>query len=104
MSRNDLASKRRRLNNYFDKVGDYESNDGEIDSFLAQFLCVLSSGFLEDSIRTIYGTFADEYGAHQNVTAYVKKELKRFQNAKYEDILQLTYAFSNEWGEVLRIS
>jgi hypothetical protein len=98
MSRNDLASKRRRLNLYFEKVGSYNNDDEEINSFLAQYLCVLSSGFIEDSIRTIYGNFAEEQGSHQHVTAYVKKELKYFQNAKYEDILQLTYAFSHEWG------
>jgi hypothetical protein len=104
MSQNDLASKRRRLNYYFDKVEEYNSNDensndDEISSFLAQYLCVLCSGFLEDSIRIIYGNFAEEHGSHQHVTAYVKKQLKFFQNAKYDDILKLTYIFSHEWGE-----
>jgi len=100
MSRNDLALKRKKLNYIFEKVGKYDSEDGEIDSYLAKYLCILSSGFLEESIRTIYGNYA-EGKSNRNVTEYVKKRLRSFQNADYESILQTTYSFSNEWGNNL---
>lgn len=100
MSRNDLALKRKKLNYIFEKVGRYDSEDGEIDSYLAKYLCILSSGFLEESIRTIYGNYA-EGKSNRNVTEYVKKRLRYFQNADYESIMQITYSFSNEWGSNL---
>ena len=97
MTRNDLSVKRKKLNYIFSKVKDYDSEDGEIDSYLAKYLCILASGFLEDSVRGIYGKFV-EGKSHPNVSKYVKSRLHYFQNAKYEDIKQLIYAFNDEWG------
>ena len=102
MTRDNLAIKKKKLNYIFEKVQKSKGEDGEIDSYLAKYLCILCSGFLEESVRTIYGNYA-ESKSHRNVTEYVKKRLKFFQNADYDSIIQLTYAFSNEWGKSLDV-
>ena len=72
--------------------------DAEIRSHWARYLCVLVSGFIEVSIRTLLSAYAeDKSGAR--VANFVEHELKGFQNPKMGKILDLVGAFSREWQE-----
>jgi len=92
---------KQRLDSLFKRVKDF-SGDIEFQAYWAQFLCVLTSGFIENSIRNLYSEYArDKSSPH--VANYVSHELQAFQNAKSEKILQLTGIFSSEWRTTLEV-
>ena len=72
-----------------------------MQSHWARYLCILASGFIEASVRTLYAEYARTKAAPY-VANYVEGQLARFQNPKMENILELTRAFSPEWEENLR--
>lgn len=98
MSRQVHAYKQ-RLDNLFKKIESFQG-DEELRAALARHLCVLVSGFLEVSVREIYGEYAQNKAA-ENVANYVTAELKSFQNPKMEKILNLTQSFSPNWKDNL---
>ena len=101
MRDNNLSSNLIKINYTFEKIGEYKSDDGEIDSYLAKYLCIISSGFIEESMRNIFGQFAKNK-SHIHVANYVDDRLYYFQNAKADEIIKLTYAFSKKWGDKLK--
>ncbi len=77
------------------------SSDMELQAHWAKYLCVLVSGFIETSIRSIYGAYA-KTRADQKVSRYVDHKLDSFQNPKMQRILDLTAQFSPDWERNLK--
>jgi hypothetical protein len=90
-----------RLKNLFSRIKDF-SGDTELQAYWTQFLCVRASGFIENSIRNIFGEYARTH-ADTYVANYVRRELDSFQNAKSDKILQLTSTFNPEWRTQLEV-
>src|SRR5262249_4958164 len=57
----------------------------------------------ESSIRTLYGEYARARAA-PNVANYVEGQLKYFQNAKMDRILELTRLFNPKWESELKVA
>ena len=94
-----VAQDKQRLDNLFKHIKDF-SGDVELQAYWAQFLCVLASGFIENSIRNLYSEYARTKSS-PNVANYVSHELQSFQNAKSEKIIQITGIFNPEWRTTL---
>ena len=86
----------KRIERMFKQAKLLDSNP-EFLAHWARYLCVLVSGYLEISIRTIYQQYA-RTNSNPKVAQFVEKRLKGFQNPKMEKIVQLAYSFSPEWG------
>lgn len=95
---NKISTERKRLNSLYSKTTDFD--DPEIQSHWVKYLCILSSGHIENSIRYIYGTYAKNK-SHENLANYIQNNLRRFQNPKTEKIIDITSAFNKDWGENL---
>ncbi len=93
---------KQRLDNLFKQISAFSENI-ELQSQWARYLCVLVSGFLETAICAIYGEFARKT-ASPYVANYVKWELDSFQNPKMGKILELTRAFNPLWADELKIA
>ena len=91
---------RQQLDQLFKRIAAYQE-DLELQSHWARYLCILTSGFLESSVRSIYGQYARTRSA-PFVANYVDGQLKRFQSPKMGNILELTKSFSPVWEERLR--
>lgn len=91
---------RRRLDHLFGQIA-VLSEDHELQAQWARYLCILVSGFLEVSVRAIYGEYARNK-AVPYVANFVDSQLEFFRNPKMGSILDLTGAFSREWEEKLR--
>lgn len=91
---------KQRLDNLFKQISAFSENI-ELQSQWARYLCVLVSGFLETAVRAIYGEFAGKM-ASPYVANYVKYELDSFQNPKMGKILELTNAFNPLWADKLK--
>jgi NAD-specific glutamate dehydrogenase len=96
----EIERQRRRLDDVFQKVRDL-SWDAELQAHWARYLCILTSGFIETSVRTIYLQYAEQKSAPY-VASYVESQLSRFQNPRMERIIQLASAFNPRWGDEIR--
>lgn len=95
----EVVRYKHRLDHLFRKGAGF-SDDAEMQSHWARYLCILVSGFLEVGIREAYGQYARNKSA-QYVANYVEGRLEFFQNPKMSKILELTRAFSPEWADSL---
>ena len=75
--------------------------DPELLSHWAKYLCVLYSGFLENSIAELYGSFAS-HSAHRNVAHFVETRLRIITNPKAQRFFDTAHGFSSEWGDDLQ--
>ena len=96
----ELVRQARKLDSLFDKAKAL-LDDLELQSHWARYLCVLTCGFLENAVRTVYRDYARRNG-HPYLHSYVGKTLDRScQNLKMGRIIELTRQFSKEWADVL---
>ena len=100
MNNPEIIANKDRLDFLFLKIG-VLSEDLELQSHWARYLCVLTSGFLEKSIASIF----KEYSKRRSpppIFNFIEKKTSRFQNANTEKILQLLESFSSDWADKLK--
>ena len=73
-------------------------SDVELQAQLARFLCVLSSGLIEQATVLLLDAYARRRSGTQ-VASYVSSQLSRLQNTKFDDILTLLGRFDSTWRE-----
>ena len=98
MSEVEIARQQRRLDELSQKAKTF--TDLEVQSHWAQYLCVVVSGFIENSVRLTYAEYARKR-ADASVAGFVASRLRQFQNPKMGSILDLAGAFSEEWKQRL---
>lgn len=98
MSLIEITRQRQRLDDLFQKAKTLP--DPEAQSHWSRYLCVLVSGFLENSVRMTYTEYARKR-AHSSVADFVESRLRQFQNPKMGTILDLAGGFSQEWRQRL---
>jgi len=96
----EIVRYQQRLDNLFNRIAIFWE-DIELQSHWARYLCILTSGFLEVSVRAIYAQYATTKAAPY-IANFVDSQLKGFQNPKMEKILELTRMFNPEWEERLK--
>lgn len=100
MNNRSVSQEKQRLDHTFQLIGTF-SGDIELQSHWAKYLCVLTSGFLESSVRHLFGGYSLKK-SNPIVSNYVGHNLDSFQNPKAEKILELTRFFNPEWEDQLR--
>lgn len=70
---------------------------------MVRYLCIISNGHIEESLRIIYGQYTENKSSHQNITNYVSKDLGNFRNPNAQKILDLAGSFSLEWRKELEL-
>jgi len=98
MSLVEITRQRQRLDDLFQKAR--KLPDPELQSHWSRYLCVLVSGFLENSVRITYTEYARKR-ADVLVFDFVESRLRQFLNPKMGSILDLTGGFSQEWKQRL---
>lgn len=98
MSLVEITRQRQRLDDLFQKAKNL--SDAEVQSHWSRYLCVLVSGFLENSVRLTYTEYARKR-ADSSVADFVESRLRQFQNPRMGTILDLAGAFCQEWKQRL---
>lgn len=101
MNQIDVVRYQKRLDGLFKQVSLLGDN-AELQSHWARYLCVLVSGFIEISVRSLYSGYAKNKAAPY-VANFVEHYLERLQNPNMDRIVTLAGAFSPKWEEELRI-
>ena len=78
------------------------SEDPEIQSDFAKYLCVLVSGFLEYSVRELVQEHARQQSS-PSVQRFVEASTRRFTNANSEKLRQLLGKFDPDWGVSIEV-
>lgn len=72
--------------------------DFEVKAHWTRYLCILTSGFLEVSLRSITGQYARD-NAHPNVANFVASQTEAFHNPSMTKILGVVRCFNGEWAK-----
>jgi hypothetical protein len=96
MRNRELSQQHNRLKTLISKTEIITAGDMEAISHWAKYLCVLSAGFLENSIQELYGKYCSNC-ANPNVTSFAVKALNRIQNPKASTFLEVAGSFKEKW-------
>ncbi len=92
-----LQGYRDRLFNLLEKAEKLDADQLELKSDLARYLCVLTSGYIEESVRAAILDHCDGRNQTQ-VMAFVTSEVGYFQNPKVGKIVELLRKFDGRWA------
>ena len=99
MSHASISAHQNRLSDLF-KNSAVLGLDIETQSHWARYLCVLSCGFIEVSIRTILEDYVKNHASTQ-IANYTHTQLTRFYNPTTNKILSLIQSFDLTWKQSL---
>ncbi|NJN28743.1 MAG: hypothetical protein HC819_23560 [Cyclobacteriaceae bacterium] len=97
----ELNRQYNRISKLIEKTKQFEPDD-ELRSHLTKYICVLCSGFIENSVYHAFCDIADRSCAPSVVLTYSKAQLYKIQNANAEKIRDLTKSFNPEWHDGIR--
>lgn len=99
--RDAVFSRRQRLDATFERVENM-GDDAELLSDFARYLCVLVSGFLEQSVVVLVLEHVRR-NSDPTVQNHIEVRLRRqFTNANSQRLIDLMNTFSKDWGADLR--
>lgn len=96
MRNREVVRYKQQIDHLISEAGRATGNDPELLAHWARYLCILVSGLLEVSIRSVYSEYVKARAAPY-VANYVETQLRSFQNPKCEKIFQLIGSFNPEW-------
>ena len=70
--------------------------DFEVKGNWSKYLCVLISGFIEESMRLLFLEYAKHHSA-QKIQRYIEINIRSITNCKHNRIIDLLNLFSEEW-------
>ena len=97
----ELNRQYNRISSLIEITKSYEPDD-ELKSHLTKYLCVLCSGFIENSVYHIFSDIAENATGESVVLTYAKSQLYKIQNANSEKIRALAKSFNPDWHDPLR--
>lgn len=100
---NNIELKRQynRISDLIVKAKEFEPDD-VLRSHLTKYICVLCSGFIENSIYHTFSDIAERSCPPSVVLTYTKSQLFKIQNANTEKIRALAKSFNPEWDERIK--
>ena len=93
-----------RIKSLIERTAVASQGDINLQNDWSGYICILSAGLLESSIREIYGEFVRNAAinpASSRVSKYAISRLERVSNPKADSFVQTARAFSEEWGQDL---
>jgi len=97
----EIQRQKQRLDELFDSAG--RLSDVELQSHWSRYLCILVSGFLENSVELCLSEYSKRR-SDPAVANFVSARLRGFQNPKMSAITELLGAFKPEWKSELEAS
>src|SRR3972149_9586005 len=97
----EIQREKQKLDDLFKKAS--ELDDDEMKSHWSKYLCVLVSGFLENSLRTMLFHYTSSK-SHPNVANYVSKQIKSITNLMQQKVKQLLGSFNKDWQDLFEKS
>lgn len=90
-----ILAHKQRLDNLYGKVATIPVLQDQVE--WSKYLCVLTAGFLEESLRVLILQFAKSNSSLE-IQKFVEKEISYVTNCKTERILEVLNKFNTTWG------
>ncbi|MBZ9630979.1 hypothetical protein LB465_09320 [Salegentibacter sp. LM13S] len=97
----ELTTQYNRIHQLIIKAKEFEPDD-ELRSHMTKYICVLCSGFIENSVFHVFSDIAENSCSPSVVLTYTKSQLYKIQNANSEKIRALAKSFNPDWHDPLR--
>lgn len=97
--RSEVERRRKKLQSAFDMV-DQQQMSAELLSHYSRYLCVLISGFAEQSVKELALHYCKKRSSDP-VHRYVGKQLALLRNIDLDKLRKLVQSFSTEWWMLL---
>jgi len=91
-----LLAQRQRLMWLISEADKFEADQMELRAHWARYLCVLSSGFLENALKDIYGRYV-RARCDPAIANYVERTLSQVRNPKSSKFVETAKSFNQEW-------
>ena len=91
-----ILSHRQRIDNLFKKVASISNPSDQ--SEWSKYLCVLVSGFIEESLRVMLEEYTKTHSA-TNIQNFVENQIVSITNCKTSRILEILRKFSQGWAD-----
>ena len=95
-----IEAQKDKLDALFEKARKM-SEDAELLSHWAKYLCILVCGFLENSVEACLVEYSKQHG-DENLHNFISKQIRSFQNPKMGKILELFGSFNKTWEDDLK--
>lgn len=79
------------------KLADRIDGDDQLSAEYAKYLCVLVSGYVEESLRVLLLSYLARKSS-PNVARFVATQIKGITNLKYSKLKSVLESFSPDWG------
>ncbi|MBO1057855.1 MAG: hypothetical protein HEQ27_15560 [Dolichospermum sp. JUN01] len=90
-----ILAHRQKIDNLFEKVACFE--EPAIKSEWSKYLCILVSGFIEESLRVLLEKYC-ENKASANIQKFVGKKIDDITNCNANKIKKILDEFSSDWS------
>ena len=100
MKNREIPQHNSRIKSLFEKIRSIE--DAKMQAEWSKYLCVLTSGFIEQSICSIFSSYADTR-ANSHIANYVRNQLNYFQNPDTNKIISLAKKFNKSWSDKIEL-
>lgn len=74
----------------------------EMQGHWARYVCVLTSGYVENTVRDIYGQYVRKNSYSAAVIKYTVKQIDGVQNPRSERLVKIASTFDQSWGRDLQ--
>lgn len=98
----ELVRQEAALRHLVKRVGhDPTTHALEMQGHWAKYLCVLTSGFVENVVRIVYGEYVKKNSYSSAVIRYATKQLEDIQNPRPDRLVKIASSFDASWGKQL---
>ena len=97
----EIKKKIQKVDNVYGLVNLLPYENPEMLSHWAKYLCVVTFGLLESSIKEIYGDYAKNK-SNTEIHNFVRASIKTSRNPSWEEIISIARKFNVDWGENLQ--
>jgi hypothetical protein len=97
----EVARRKQRLEALFKKIDD-AGLDSELTAHYSRYLCVLVSGYAEQSVKELVAQYC-RTKSNEQIQRHVGRQMRRVRNIDYEKLKDLVESFSPEWWAKLTL-
>jgi len=93
----ELAKQEATIRDLIKNTSAATGGDLELQSHWAKYLCVLVSGYVENSAQVLYSTYVLKK-TPEPVAKFATAKIKQIQNPKPGRLVEIATSFNNDWG------
>lgn len=100
MRNSEVTRQLQQLRSLIDRTR-YATQDINLQGHWSRYLCIMTAGFLENSLRSIYSEFARS-SSSPHVARYVDTRLRLIYNPNAQRFINTASNFDRVWGDQLQ--